>query len=117
MMKIGLCVRYDCNNFGSMLQILATQKMITRFGGEYEIIRYDKKTPFFMLTNITRIFNPYFMRGWRSSLKSEDILIYVRETRKESGGSGNIEKNISALILPCERDTDSWSGARKNMMR
>lgn len=63
MMKIGLCVRYDCNNFGSMLQILATQKMITRFGGEYEIIRYDKKTPFFMLTNITRIFNPYFMRG------------------------------------------------------
>ena len=63
MKKVGLCVRYDCDNFGSMLQILATQKAIKQVGWEYEIIRYDKMTPMFYLTNVTRIFNPYFMKG------------------------------------------------------
>lgn len=63
MEKAGLCVRYDCNNFGSMLQILATQKAIEQMGWSYEIILYDKKTPLFFITNITRIFNPYFMKG------------------------------------------------------
>lgn len=33
MKKAGLCVRYDCDNFGSMLQILATQKVIEKVGG------------------------------------------------------------------------------------
>ena len=63
MKKAGLCVRYDCDNFGSMLQILATQKAIEQMGWKYEIIRYDKKTPLFYITNISRIFNPYFMKG------------------------------------------------------
>ena len=63
MKKAGLCVRYDCNNFGSMLQILATQKAIKQFGWDYEIICYDKRTPLFYLTNVTRLFNPYFMKG------------------------------------------------------
>lgn len=61
--KVGLCVRYDCNNYGSMLQILATQKAIQDVGWEYELIRYDKKTPLFLIKNLTRVFNPYFMRG------------------------------------------------------
>ncbi|MCR5213888.1 MAG: polysaccharide pyruvyl transferase family protein [Eubacterium sp.] len=63
MKKAGLCVRYDCNNFGSMLQILATQKAIEQQGWEYEIIRYDKKTLLFYMSNVTRLFNPYFMKG------------------------------------------------------
>ena len=63
MKKAGLWVRYDCDNFGSMLQILATQKAIEQMGWKYEIIRYDKKTPLFYITNISRIFNPYFMKG------------------------------------------------------
>lgn len=63
MKKVGLCVRYDCNNYGSMLQILATQEAIKKVGWSYEIIRYDKKTPLFLIMNITRVFNPYFMRG------------------------------------------------------
>jgi len=63
MKKLGLCVRYDCNNYGSMLQILATQKVIEKYGWDYEIIRYDKKTIGFVIKNVTRLFNPYFMRG------------------------------------------------------
>lgn len=63
MKKVGLCVRYDCNNYGSMLQILATQKAIEKMGWKYEIIRYDKKTLLFLAKNISRLFNPYFMRG------------------------------------------------------
>lgn len=65
MKKLGLCVRYDCNNYGSMLQILATQKVIERAGWSYEIIRYDKKTVAFILKNIPRLFNPYFVSGKR----------------------------------------------------
>lgn len=63
MEKVGLCVRYDCNNYGSMLQILATQKAIEDCGCTYEHIRYDKKTLFFMIKNLNRLFNPYFIRG------------------------------------------------------
>lgn len=63
MKKAGLCVRYDCDNFGSMLQILATQRAIRAVGWDYEIIRYDKGTPLFYITNVTRLFNPYFMKG------------------------------------------------------
>lgn len=63
MKKLGLCVRYDCDNYGSMLQIFATQKVIASLGWEYEHISYDKKTLGFMVKNVTRVFNPYFMRG------------------------------------------------------
>ena len=63
MRKAGLCLRYDCNNYGSMLQIFATQRVIENLGWKYEIIVYDKKTISFLVKNITRIFNPYFMRG------------------------------------------------------
>lgn len=72
-MKIGLCVRYDCNNYGSMLQILATQKLIQDLGHDYEIIRYNKNTPLFFIRNITRIANPYFMKG--------KIVSYVRNKK------------------------------------
>ena len=46
-----------------MLQILATQKAIKNVGWDYETVRYDKRTPLFYLTNLTRVFNPYFMKG------------------------------------------------------
>lgn len=63
MKKLGLCVRYDCNNFGSMLQIFATQEAIKECNWQCEIIRYDKKNLKFIVQNLSRVFNPYFMRG------------------------------------------------------
>lgn len=74
MRKLGLCVRYDCNNYGSMLQIFATQSVIKKMGWEYEIIRYDKKTLGFILKNISRLFNPYFMRGKIMDFRKKKII-------------------------------------------
>ena len=79
--KAGLCVRYDCNNFGSMLQILATQRAIEQQGWEYEIIRYDKRTPLFMVTNVTRLMNPYFMKGKLENLQKKRELAKYPEVR------------------------------------
>lgn len=74
MKKVGLCVRYDCDNYGSMLQILATEKAIERCGCDYEIIRYDKRTVTFMIKNISRLFNPYFIQGKVSGYKKLKLL-------------------------------------------
>lgn len=74
MKKLGLCVRYDCDNYGSMLQIFATQKAIINAGWKYEHIRYDKKTFIFLLKNLTRIFNPYFMRGKIKGIQKANCL-------------------------------------------
>ena len=88
MKKAGLCVRYDCDNFGSMLQILATQKAINNCGWDYEIIRYDKRTPLFYLTNVTRLFNPYFMKGKLDGFQKNRKLKGYPEVRQ-----GNATRN------------------------
>lgn len=88
MKKAGLCVRYDCNNYGSMLQILATQKAIEKMGWQYEIIRYDKQTLLFLIKNITRLFNPYFMRG--------KIIAYKKN--KSIKANPEIQKNNAARL-------------------
>ena len=84
MKKLGLCVRYDCNNYGSMLQILATQKVLKDAGWDYEIIRYDKKTISFMLMNVTRIFNPYFMNGKLEAINKKRKLNKHPEIKKKN---------------------------------
>ena len=78
----GLCVRYDCNNFGSMLQIFATQKAIKDVGWDYKIIRYDKRTILFYLTNITRLFNPYFMLSKLESFEKKRKLKHYPDVEK-----------------------------------
>ena len=83
MNKLGLCVRYDCNNYGSMLQIAATQKIILKLGWEYELIRYDKKTIGFLLKNINRLFNPYFMNGKLETYKKNRKLRNYPELQKK----------------------------------
>lgn len=93
MKKAGLCVRYDCDNFGSMLQILATQQAINQVGWDYEIIRYDKRTPLFYLTNITRLFNPYFMKGKIETFeKNRKLKSYPEVQKGNSVRNGCIDK-------------------------
>lgn len=88
MKKIGLCVRYDCNNFGSMLQILATQKAIEDCGCKYEHIRYDKKTIAFFVKNLNRLFNPYFIRGKLMGFQKKKGLAFNEEVNQ-----GNTKRN------------------------
>ena len=101
MKKAGLCVRYDCDNFGSMLQILATQKALKQVGWDYEIIRYDKRTPLFYITNITRVFNPYFMKGkWDSFVKKQSLKKYPEIQKKDAIRNKYIQKYREKYIGP-----------------
>lgn len=101
MKKAGLCVRYDCDNFGSMLQILATQKAINQAGWDYEIIRYDKRTPLFYLTNVTRLFNPYFMKGKIETFeKNRKLKGYPEVQKGNSVRNGCINKYRKKYIGP-----------------
>lgn len=63
MRKLGVCVRYETDNYGSMLQLMALQKAIERIGWDYEFIAYSKKSLLFALKNIPRLFNRYFLQG------------------------------------------------------
>lgn len=58
---LGVCLKYTQTNYGSKLQALATVKMFEELGLEYEIIRYNKKTPDFILKSIPRLFNFVFL--------------------------------------------------------
>ncbi|SEQ25317.1 polysaccharide pyruvyl transferase family protein [Butyrivibrio sp. TB] len=83
MKKLGLCVRYDCNNYGSMLQIFATQQLIKDHHWDYEIIRYDKKTILFYFQNLTRVFNPYFVKGKVGAVKKKLLLKKYSDIEKK----------------------------------
>lgn len=88
MKKLGLCVRYDCDNYGSMLQIYATQEIIKRMGWNYEIILYDKKTPIFMIKNITRLFNPYFL--------NDKLMIFKKKIKLKRYKDVELENQVRA---------------------
>lgn len=75
MKKIGLCVCYDTKNFGSQLQVLATQKAVEELGYDYEVIRYKKKmTPVFIFQSLPRLFNPYFVKGKIRNMKKKNAI-------------------------------------------
>lgn len=42
MKKLGICVKYTTNNYGSMLQLLALTNAVKNAGWDYEFIVYDK---------------------------------------------------------------------------
>lgn len=58
---LGVCLKYEQTNYGSKLQALATVRMLEELGIEYEIIRYNKRTPGFFLKSIPRLFNNVFL--------------------------------------------------------
>lgn len=62
--QIGLAVCYDTKNFGSQLQVLATDYKIRELGYDTQIIRYKKKPSLeLILQTIPRFFNPMFVQG------------------------------------------------------
>ncbi|MFA9424313.1 MAG: polysaccharide pyruvyl transferase family protein [Sedimentibacter sp.] len=71
MKKLGVCVRYITDNYGSMLQLLALQEAIEKIEWDYEFVVYDKKTLGFMVKNAKRIFNIYFFQGKMLQIKKK----------------------------------------------
>lgn len=64
MKKIGLCVCQETRNYGSQLQVLATEVAVEKLGYEYEIIRYKKKYDLrFIIKSLPRLFDPLLMKG------------------------------------------------------
>mgnify|MGYP000937098762 CR=1 FL=1 len=65
-MKIGLCICYNIKNYGSVLQALATKKIIEHLGYNYEIINYKKKRDVvFYIKKLPTLFSPYFYYSLR----------------------------------------------------
>ena len=63
MKKVGLCVCQETKNYGSQLQVLATEVAVQKLGYEYEIIRYKKKYDLkFVIKSITQLFDKLLMK-------------------------------------------------------
>lgn len=115
MKKIGLAVCYDTKNFGSQLQVLATNYTIEKLGYSSEIIRYKKKiTPTFIIQTIPRLFNPYFIRTKIGNPNKKDFLkqhpdindkINIRNKRFNEFLNKNI-KNLSKYY-------EGWESLKK----
>jgi len=58
---LGVCMDYKNKNYGSKLQALATVRMFEELSLDYEIIRYNKRTPKFILKYLLRFFNIVFL--------------------------------------------------------
>ncbi len=78
--KIGLCICYNVNNFGSALQCFATVRSIKKMGYDSEIIRYKKNKVFFF-KSLFRIFNPYMIEGKYKRFLSKLNRLFRKEYR------------------------------------
>lgn len=62
MKKLGLCICYRQQNYGSQLQCFATSWELKRRGIDFEIIRYAKQyTPRMVLRLLPRLLNPVWL--------------------------------------------------------
>ena len=114
--KIGLAVCYDTKNFGSHLQVLATDKKIKELGFDTEIIRYKKKMSLtFALQTLPRFFNPYFINSKKGGKKrrkqlkkNPDIMakVKVRNNRFE----GFVKKYFTNL----SKQYVGWNNLKKS---
>lgn len=90
MKLLGVCIVYDNNNYGSMLQSYATQQKLNELGIMFEVIRYrKKKTPAFILKSLPRMFNPilisdkYLLIQKKIQLKRYPELSKLNQIRNE----------------------------------
>lgn len=65
MKKIGLCIEFfNRNNYGTMLQALATKVIVENLGYNARVIRYKKHyTLKFIVTQLPRLFDPHNLKG------------------------------------------------------
>lgn len=66
---IGACLEIKNNNYGSMLQSYATQKMLDEYGVKYELLAYKKKpTLLFVIKSLPRLLNKII---WQDKLNEK----------------------------------------------
>ena len=109
MKKIGLCVCYNTKNYGSQLQVLATQLKVQALGYDYEIIRYKKKYDLKMvLKSAPRVFNPWLVRGKLTTLRKKRQLRKYPEIRgsvpKGAGCSADLLIGFLTVCPLCIQD-------------
>ena len=74
---LGVCIEIKNNNYGSMLQSYATQKMIKDYEIEFELIDYRKKiTIMFVLKNILRVFNKVL---WQDKINEGQKKLFIKK--------------------------------------
>jgi len=69
---IGVCIKYFHENYGGMLQALATVKILEERGLKYELIQYEKKkTMLFIIKSLPRLLNKVFLNDKIEILKKK----------------------------------------------
>ena len=69
---IGVCIKYFHENYGGMLQALATVSLLDDMGLEYELIQYEKRhTPIGVLRSLPRLFNSILMNDKYEVIKKK----------------------------------------------
>lgn len=82
--KLGACIEIKNNNYGSMLQSFATQKLLSEFGFDYDLLSYKKKyTPALILTSIPRLLNRVVWQDKFQAKRKKDFLKRHPEIKPE----------------------------------
>ena len=92
-MKIGLCLKYEQQNYGSKLQARATLRLFEELGHDCKVIHYGKAGLMFKLRALPRLFNKTFRqdklvewniaRSFKQHPEVSEELLLRRNTFKE----------------------------------
>mgnify|MGYP002516256652 CR=1 FL=1 len=91
-MKIGLVATYN-NNYGSLLQVYATQKVLKQIGYDSEIISYRKRNPF---TQFLRLFNFPLLK---MKIKDSGKFLITKLRYKEIYNSLNLRNFVTCISI------------------
>ncbi|MGN0804707.1 MAG: polysaccharide pyruvyl transferase family protein, partial [Candidatus Coproplasma sp.] len=85
MKKVGLCIKYQNKNYGSMLQTVAFTKFLDELPIDYELIRYKKKRSVIqIIKNLPRFLNIIFINDRIETLKKILGLKFHKEFAKNN---------------------------------
>lgn len=73
--RLGVCLELKNNNYGSMLQSFATQKMLKDYALSYDLLSYQKKyTPVMVLKSLPRLLNQVVWQDKKNELVKKRFL-------------------------------------------